>query len=58
MIRKPSDPSIRVGIEMPASTYQRLCEHARDRKTSLSRLCRDGALRELDRLLLEESLAP
>jgi hypothetical protein len=54
---KPSDPNIRVGIEMPASVYQRLSEHARERKVSLSRLCRDGALRELERLLLEERLA-
>lgn len=54
---KISDPNIRVGIEMPASVYRRLTEHARERKVSLSRLCRDGALRELERLLLEESLA-
>ncbi len=45
--RPTSDPSIRVGINMPASLYQRLREHAELTGTSISQLCREGALRAL-----------
>lgn len=44
-----TDPSIRVGIEMPASVYQRLREHADAIGSSISKLCRDGAVREMER---------
>lgn len=43
----PSDPSIRISVDMPASVYQRLREHADASGSSISRLCREGALREL-----------
>jgi len=45
----PSDHNIRVGIEMPASVYMRLREHADLTRSSISKLCREGALRELER---------
>lgn len=53
MKRKMDDPSIRVGIKMPASVYVRLRQHADLTRSSISRLCREAALRELDRLATE-----
>ena len=44
-----SDPNIRIGIEIPASLYMRLRDHADATGSSISKLCRDGALREMDR---------
>lgn len=43
-----ADPSIKVGINMPASVYQRLREFCDLTGTSISKLCRDGALREIE----------
>lgn len=40
----PEDLSIKVQVNMPASVYQRLREHAAATGTSISKLCRDGAL--------------
>lgn len=45
----PSDPIIRVNVQMPASVYIRIRDHADLTGSSISKLCRDGALRELDR---------
>jgi hypothetical protein len=44
----PSDPSIKVQVFKPASVYQRLREHADRTGSSIGRLCREGALRELE----------
>jgi hypothetical protein len=45
-----SDPSVKVQVDMPASVYVRLRDHAKRTRSSMSRLCREGALRELERL--------
>ncbi len=42
-----SDPSIRVNVNMPASLYQRLREHADANGTTVGNLCREGASRSL-----------
>lgn len=49
MPRAPdSDPPIKVTVSMPASVYIRLRDHAaRTPGSNMSKLCRDGALREL-----------
>ncbi len=54
----PSDPSIRVGINMPASVYQRLREHADATGSSISQLCREGALRALAAIEPQAESAP
>lgn len=46
----PADPNIRIGIQIPASIYVRLRQHADLTGTSISKLCREGALRELEQL--------
>ena len=48
--RPPRDITITCKIGMPAGTYQRIREHAARSKTSISRLCREGAIAEIDRL--------
>ena len=52
-----SDPSIKVTINMPASVYVRLRDHAGATGTSISKLCRDGALREMAAVAAQESPA-
>jgi hypothetical protein len=42
-----SDPSIKVIIQMPASVYNRLRQRAFATGSSMSRICREGALRAL-----------
>ncbi len=42
------DASIKVQVFKPASVYQRLREHADRTGSSIGRLCREGALRELE----------
>ena len=42
-----SDPSVKVILKMPASIYHQLREHAHRTGSTMSRLCRDGALRAL-----------
>lgn len=42
------DPSVKVGINMPASALQRLQDYARAHNTSVSELCRAGALRQIE----------
>jgi hypothetical protein len=45
--RPSSDPRIKVTVFMPASVYQRLREHAERTRSTMSRVCREGALRAL-----------
>lgn len=42
------DRGLKVGIYMQPDLYQRLQQRARARKTSISEICRNGALRELE----------
>jgi hypothetical protein len=48
MARRPSiDPTIKVSVMMPASTYQILREYADENATTISEICRDAALRTI-----------
>lgn len=45
----PKEANIRVNVQMPASTYIRIRDHADATGSSISKLCRDGAVREMER---------
>lgn len=55
--RPSDDPPIKVGIHMPASTYQRLREHADRTGSNISKLCSAGALLELARAETEGGIS-
>lgn len=45
--RPSSDPTIKVSVMMPASTYMALRAHADETGSTISELCRDAALRTI-----------
>lgn len=43
-----SDRGLKVGIYMQPDLFQRLQQRARETRTSVSEICRNGAFRELE----------
>lgn len=45
---KPANPNLRVVVRMAPEIYVKLRDYARERRSTIGRLCVEGALRELE----------